>query len=82
MTDSSRPSEARIRARNCRRSNLQFADRAACDATCDDYPDGYWYDTTGDTVHCRIFQASFSAAQEPDMYCPLAGENSSVCFNP
>lgn len=66
---------------HCTGANEQFVDRTACETACATYPDGSWFDTTGNTVHCRIFQASFSAAADPDMHCEAAGETGGLsCF--
>ncbi|MCA9542453.1 MAG: hypothetical protein KC620_26330, partial [Myxococcales bacterium] len=59
----------------------QFNDRDACMTACADYSTGGRDgDTSGDSVQCRIYHASYPASQDPALHCPHAGpDGAGVC---
>ena len=68
---------------NCTNLNAQHNDRAACMTWCKSKSAGQWNDTTGDTIACRAYHASFPAASSADTHCPHAGiSGGGVCVDP
>ena len=68
---------------NCTGANELYPTRGDCETACAGFNVGAWDDTTGDTVECRAYHASFPAAGDPGFHCPHAGEvPTAQCVNP
>lgn len=61
---------------NCTGVDASFADRKSCIAACAAMPEGLPSDTTGNTVECRTYHASFPAAADSTLHCPHSGTSS------
>jgi len=57
---------------NCTGGNASFPSIDACLAACEAFPLGSFDDTSGNSVQCRTYHASFPAAADPDAHCPHA----------
>ena len=68
----------------CSEDPMLYANRDACQEACGDFSrrgrDG---DTVGDSVHCRIYHASFPAQADSVFHCPHAApDGGGVCEGP
>lgn len=66
---------------HCADDNAAYADRDQCIASCAAMPpDGDWNATSGNSVQCRTYHASFPAANMPEVHCAHAGSGGAeVC---
>ncbi len=64
---------------NCTGANAQYGNRAACEAACVSIPTtGMSNATSGNTIQCRAYHASFPAAADPATHCSHAGPTGGV----
>ena len=59
---------------HCFSNNKLYENRSACELQCSQFPSGSFSDTTGNTIQCRAYHASFPAAAHPEVHCEHAGE--------
>ncbi len=59
---------------HCFSANKLYDNRTACELQCSQFPRGSFSDTTGNTIQCRAYHASFPAAADPQTHCEHAGE--------